>query len=148
MHCSLEDRTVRLSVGEFAGFSLGPKDSGGGPQGIWRAQLGQHWHNELKQRTLTAAPGAQFEIGIDGRLTHRGWTVALSGRIDQLAGDTLREIKSVSRPLPAGGNRPPHRLPGLFPPARHLPRPVSNFALVTWLKSLVTCAASRRTGLR
>ena len=101
MHFSLETRTVSLSVGEFAGFSLGPSDSGGGPQGIWRAQLGQHWHNELQQRTLAEAPAAQFEVVIDGRITHRGWTFALNGRIDQLVGDTLREIKSVMRPLPA-----------------------------------------------
>jgi hypothetical protein len=101
MQFSLEQRTVSLSVGEFAGFSLGPKDSGGSPQGLWRAQLGQHWHNELKQRTLTEAPEARFEIAIDGRLMHRGWTFVLNGRIDQLVGDTLREIKSVMRPLPA-----------------------------------------------
>lgn len=101
MHFSLETRTVSLSVGEFAGFSLGPSDSGGGPQGIWRAQLGQHWHNELQKRTLAEAPAAQFEVVIDGRITHRGWTFALNGRIDQLVGDTLREIKSVMRPLPA-----------------------------------------------
>ncbi len=101
MHFSLETRTVSLSVGEFAGFSLGPSDSGGGPQGIWRAQLGQHWHNELQKRTLAEAPAAQFEVAIDGRIAHRGWTFALNGRIDQLVGDTLREIKSVMRPLPA-----------------------------------------------
>lgn len=101
MNFSLENRTVSLSVGEFAGFSLGPHDAGGGPPGIWRAQLGQHWHNELQKRTLAKAPAAQFEVVIDGRLVHRGWTFTLSGRIDQLVGDTLREIKSVTRPLPA-----------------------------------------------
>ncbi len=101
MHYSLETRTVSLSVGEFAGFSLGPADSGGGPQGIWRTQLGQHWHHELQKRTLAEAPAARFEVAIDGRLTHRGWTFVLNGRIDQLIGDTLREVKSVMRPLPA-----------------------------------------------
>jgi DNA excision repair protein ERCC-2 len=101
MHFSLETRTVSLSVGEFAGFSLGPSDSGGGSQGIWRAQLGQHWHNELQKRTLAETPAAQFEVVIDGRITHRGWTFELNGRIDQVVGDTLREIKSVMRPLPA-----------------------------------------------
>lgn len=100
MHFSLEHRTVSLSVGEFANFALGPHESGGGPQGLWRAQLGQHWHNELQKRTLAEAPAAQFEVVIDGRLTHRGWTFHLNGRIDQLVGDTLREIKSVIRPLP------------------------------------------------
>ncbi len=101
MHYSLETRTVSLSVGEFAGFSLGPADSGGGPQGIWRAQLGQHWHNELQKRTLAEVPAARFEIAIDGRLMHRGWTFHLAGRIDQVVGGTLREVKSVMRPLPA-----------------------------------------------
>ena len=108
MNFSLENRTVSLSVGEFAGFSLGPSDSGGGPQGIWRAQLGQHWHNELRARTekeFTAEgalrPDVLFEVVIDGRITHRGWNFVLTGRIDQLVGDTLREIKSVMRPLPA-----------------------------------------------
>jgi len=113
MHFSLENKTVSLSVGEFAGFTLGPHEAGGGPQGIWRAQLGQHWHNELQKRTLTESSAAQFEVGIDGRLTHRGWTFALNGRIDQLLpesplerggpedrGVLLREIKSVMRPLP------------------------------------------------
>ncbi len=113
MNFSLENRTASLSVGEFAGFHLGPSDSGGGPQGLWRAQLGQHWHNELQKRTTAESPDAKFEVVIDGRLTHRGWTFTLTGRIDQLlpspapnvrntniAGDTLREIKSVMRPLP------------------------------------------------
>lgn len=134
MHFSLEHRTVSLSVGEFANFALGPHESGGGPQGLWRAQLGQHWHNELRVRTEkefsvggTLRPDVQFEVVIDGRLTHRGWTFHLNGRIDQLlpldcragspdpaslggvgdpalpkeSGALLREIKSVTRPLPA-----------------------------------------------
>ncbi len=108
MDFSLENRTASLSVGEFAGFSLGPSDSGGGPHGIWRAQLGQHWHNELRTRTEkeftvggALRPDVHFEVVIEGRLVHRGWTFALNGRIDQLVGDTLREIKSVMRPLPA-----------------------------------------------
>ncbi|HWA29231.1 MAG TPA: helicase C-terminal domain-containing protein [Lacunisphaera sp.] len=111
MHFSLENRTASLSVGEFAGFSLGPSESGGGPQGLWRAQLGQHWHNELQRRTLADSPKARFEVVIDGRLIHRGWTFTLTGRIDQQIavpsdgpgkeGLLLREIKSVMRPLPA-----------------------------------------------
>ena len=101
MHFSLETRTISLSVGEFASFSLGPQEAGGGPQGLWRAQLGQHWHNELQKRTLTESTDARFEIPIEGRLTHRGWTFALNGRIDQQIGTVLREIKSVTRPLPA-----------------------------------------------
>jgi DNA excision repair protein ERCC-2 len=109
MQFSLEAKTVSLGIGEFSAFSLGPQESGGGGQGIWRAQLGQHWHNELRSRTEKefTVDGAirsdvQFEVVVEGRLVHRGWTFELSGRIDQLIGDTLREIKSVMRPLPIG----------------------------------------------
>jgi len=108
MHFSLETRTVSLSVGEFAGFSLGPQESSGGPQGLWRAQLGQHWHTELQRRTTeensedgVLRPDVQFEVPIQGRLTHRGWHFDLQGRIDQVVGPALREVKSVTRPLPA-----------------------------------------------
>ncbi len=105
MEFDLDQRTASLSVGEFADFSTGPRDSGGGSGGIWRAQLGTHWHNELRQRTASEEPQASFEVPITGTLWHRGWTISLTGRIDQLvprAGElVLREIKTVTRPLPA-----------------------------------------------
>ena len=106
MDFSLDARTASLSVGEFSNFTLGPHDAGGGTSGLWRAQLGTHWHNELRaQATADHAAAAEFEIAIAGRIFHRGWTLALTGRIDQLirATDllTLREIKTVTRPLPA-----------------------------------------------
>src|SRR5688572_29543307 len=103
----LEKRTAALSVGEFAGFSLGPRDAGGGGSaGIWRAQLGTHWHNELRTRAITEhATAVEFEIPITGQVFHHGWTLTLTGRIDQLVRNdnviTLREIKSVTRELPA-----------------------------------------------
>ena len=103
----LEKRSASLSVGEFAGFSLGPREAGaGGSAGIWRAQLGTHWHNELRTRTIAEyAAAAEFEIPITGQVFHRGWTLTLTGRIDQLVRRedtiTLREIKSVTRSLPA-----------------------------------------------
>ncbi|HEY8993820.1 MAG TPA: helicase C-terminal domain-containing protein [Lacunisphaera sp.] len=121
MHFSLEDRSISLSVGEFADFSLGPRDSGGGPQGLWRAQLGQHWHNELRARTEkefavggAIRPDVQFEVPINGRLIHRGWTFVLQGRIDQQIGPLLREIKSVTRPLPADETALRTDYPGYF----------------------------------
>ena len=100
MQFSLESRTASLSVGEFADFSPGPHETGGGAQGLWRAQLGQHWHNELRARTQATEASARFEIPLEGRLVYRGWTIALAGRIDQWIGPTLREIKTVTRPLP------------------------------------------------
>ncbi len=108
MQFSLANRTASLSVGEFSDFSLGPRESGGGSAGLWRAQLGQHWHDELRAQTERAnqvegalRPDVGFELPIEGRLVHRGWTLSLGGRIDQLVGSTLREIKTVTRPLPA-----------------------------------------------
>ncbi len=129
----LDQRTVALGVGEFSAFALGPRESGeGGGAGIWRAHLGTHWHNELRQRAIAEhAAAAEFEIPIAGQIFHRGWRFTLNGRIDQLirptaghetmllgaadsAGEArrhegrgahaptvLREIKSVTRELPA-----------------------------------------------
>lgn len=104
MHFDLDARTVALSAGELAAFSLGPRASAGGAGGLWRAQLGQHWHNELRRRAGHDA-GVRFEVAIDGKHEWRGWTFQLGGRIDQLVerdgAVTLREIKTVTRPLPA-----------------------------------------------
>ena len=103
----LDARTAALSVGEFAAFSLGPREAfGTGGAGVWRAQLGTHWHNELRSRaTAEHAAAAEFEIPITGRIVHRGWTLTLAGRIDQIIRTaravTLREIKTVTIALPA-----------------------------------------------
>src|SRR6188768_2513022 len=55
-----------------------------------RAQLGQHWHNELQKRTTeefsvggALSPDVRFEVVIAGTLIHRGWNFVLNGRIDQ-----------------------------------------------------------------
>lgn len=120
MQFDLDQRTASLSVGEFAEFTLGPHDSGGGPQGIWRAQLGTHWHNELRSQAAAENPAASFEVVIAGRVAHRGWTLTLTGRIDQKlpaptgTGLTLREIKTVMRPLPADEAELRADYPGYF----------------------------------
>ena len=105
MEFSLDHRTASLSVGEFADFSVGPHDAGSGSQGLWRAQLGTQWHQELRRQTALEVPEATFEVAITGRVFHAGWTLALTGRIDQWVprpdgGTTLREIKTVTRALP------------------------------------------------
>ncbi len=101
----LDQRTASLSVGEFASFITGPRDASGGPQGVWRAQLGTHWHNQLRARATDESPATEFEIPLTGRIAHHGWTLTLTGRIDQLLRTdtslTLREIKTVTRELPA-----------------------------------------------
>src|SRR3954469_21277680 len=105
MEFSLEQRTARLGVGEFAGFTLGPREGGDGQGGLWRAQLGTHWHQQLRGQTAADHPAAEFEVVIEGRIFHRGWTLTFAGRIDQLLRTpglvTLREIKTVTQPLPA-----------------------------------------------
>jgi Rad3-related DNA helicase len=108
MEFSLEKKTANLSVGDFASFTLGPQSAGGGPQGIERAQLGQQWHHTLRRQVEqeftiagTLRADVQFETAISGQLVHRGWTFLLAGRIDQIIGRTLREIKSVTQHLPA-----------------------------------------------
>ena len=114
----LDQRTANLSVGEFADFTLGPRDASGGPPGLWRAQLGTQWHRQLRERTAAEHAEAEFEIAIDGRVFHRGWTLTLTGRIDQLVPAathlTLREIKTVIRPLPADESELRAEYPGYF----------------------------------
>lgn len=108
MDFDLEQRTASLSVGELSDFTLGPRDASGGSGGLWRAQIGTHWHNRLREQTSAENATAQFEIPISGKVVHHGWTITLTGRIDQLipateaAPLTLREIKTVTRAIPAG----------------------------------------------
>lgn len=105
MEFDLEQRTASFSVGEFSSFSLGPQSSRSTMQsGIWRAQLGTQWHNELRQQVCSERHDAEFEVTIKGQIVHRGWTLSFHGRIDQLLPDPqrtlLREIKTVTRALP------------------------------------------------
>lgn len=119
MTFDLDQRTAALSVGELADFALGPRDATGGPQGVWRAQLGTRWHNELRARAAAEhAAAVTFEIPIAGRIFHHGWTLTLTGRIDQVLQSgpavTLREIKTVTRALPADESELRALHPGYF----------------------------------
>jgi len=106
MEFDLDQRRVVMSVGEFSRFTFGPHDPGEGMHGIWRAQLGTQWHQELRSRVAAENPSATFEAVIEGEFVHQGWRIALNGRIDQIIPEAnalvLREIKTVMRPLPAG----------------------------------------------
>ena len=107
MDFDLDQRTASLSIGEFSAFIVGPRESGDDSQGVWRAQLGTRWHQELRANASIATPAATFEIPVTGRVFHAGWTLTLTGRIDQLLPATastptiLREIKTTLRSLPA-----------------------------------------------
>lgn len=105
MILDFDKRSAALGVGDFSDFTLGPRGTVGIGGGLWRAQLGSHWHRQLQKRTLAESPAAEFELPVSGRLFHRGWTITLNGRMDQrLKLDALivhREIKTVLRTLPA-----------------------------------------------
>jgi Rad3-related DNA helicase len=94
-------------VGEFASFAIGPREGGPGAAGPWRALLGQHWHNELRNRARQEDATTEFEVPVDETVTHRGWKLMLTGRIDQRVPgregrpDLLREIKTITRDVPA-----------------------------------------------
>jgi len=101
MRIDAASRSVALGVGELAAFSPYPRPGAGGLSGLWRAQAGQRWHADLQR----GEPDFQAEAPIAGSLRWRGWTLELSGRIDQLrdtetGGVEAREIKTVAQPLP------------------------------------------------
>ncbi len=104
MEFNLAARTAQLGVGEFSDFTLGPREGSGGGAGLWRAQLGTHWHQMLRVQTAGEHADAEFEVHVVGSIVQRGWTFTFTGRIDQLlrspAGVLLREIKTVTHPLP------------------------------------------------
>lgn len=141
MEFSLDARSARLSVGEFSDFTLGPRDSGsGGQQGIWRAQLGTYWHQQLRaQATAEHGPAAEFEITVEGRIFHRGWTLTLNGRIDQLLRSPPPKKCHVLRDtLSASFEGSPQNkchvirdtLPGSPPAAEPKPRPAPGPSLL------------------
>jgi Rad3-related DNA helicase len=114
----LDQRRIELSVGDLSDFTVGPRGSAGGAGGLWRAQLGTHWHRELRAQALSEGADADFEVPAAGEIARRGWVVALSGRIDQVVraagGTVLREIKTVTRPLPAAESELRADYPGYF----------------------------------
>jgi Rad3-related DNA helicase len=105
MHVSIHERTIALNAREFAEFTTGPGAGGFGRMELWRAQLGQVWHETLRQQLAAIDPAARFEAPIDATVPWRGWRVKLSGRVDQVVvregAAVVREVKTVMQPLPA-----------------------------------------------
>jgi DNA excision repair protein ERCC-2 len=102
----LELRRAEMSVGQFSDFAIGPRGSLGGTGGLWRAQIGSRWHREIRAQAESEGADAAYEVVVSGELARKGWRIALAGRIDQMVqtadGAVLRELKTVTRPLPAG----------------------------------------------
>jgi Rad3-related DNA helicase len=111
----LDLRRARLGVGDLSDFSIGPQGSAGAGGGLWRAQLGTQWHNELREQVLSEGADADFDVQVEGEIARKGWIIALGGRIDQVVRrggvSVLREIKTVSRALPV----PEHELRADYP---------------------------------
>ncbi len=106
MEIDAQNRLVSLSVGEFARFSPYAQRSDSMGFGNWRAAAGQQWHQEIQRQ----APDKGFdnERPIKGDILWRGWTLQLTGRIDQIRSSPdricLREIKTVTTELPIDSN--------------------------------------------
>ncbi len=110
MEIDLENCAVSLSVRELAEFNLGPTDGGSGFQGLWRAEAGSAWHNEIQGRASSEFPNAEAmaEVSLSVTWIHQRWTLHLQGRIDQLILETgkalVREIKTIRSGLPMDAN--------------------------------------------
>ncbi len=112
-----------MSVGEFAAFSLGPSGLRTHPGGRWRMEVGSQWHQTLQAQLETEIldqpdTEARFEVPIEGILRLDRWSLALSGRIDQvlIQPDTIifREIKSIRQPLPTDEHALEEAFPSYF----------------------------------
>ncbi|MEM9226897.1 MAG: hypothetical protein AAGA45_02925, partial [Verrucomicrobiota bacterium] len=101
-----EERRANLSVTELANFTLGPVARSGRGRELWRMQAGQAWHQSIQKTDTAANPNSQAEVTLRGIWNHAGWSLHLHGRIDQVIETEtaweLREIKTVSEPLPLG----------------------------------------------
>ncbi len=102
MEIDASEKRATMSVGEFASFSPYPKREASKGFGMWRAAVGQQWHQEVQSRA--DSEGFENEQSISGEIKWHGWTLLLKGRIDQIRihkGQLhAREIKTVSANLP------------------------------------------------
>jgi Rad3-related DNA helicase len=118
MLLSVADRTIELSAREFAAFTSGPAGMGSGRPGPQRAELGQVWHAELRERLAAKDPEARFEVALAALVHRGGWALRVSGRIDQVVrrgpSVVVREVKTVLRPLPVSAGDLRAEFPGHF----------------------------------
>jgi len=104
MQLAAAERKVTVSVREFAEFRTAASDKRMSREGYWRAQLGNTWHQKLREQVTQRNPETQFEVPIETHCRHAGWTFRMRGRIDQLLAASehikLCEIKTLSLALP------------------------------------------------
>ncbi|SVD98869.1 uncharacterized protein METZ01_LOCUS451723, partial [marine metagenome] len=118
MEIAAEERRVKLSVREFSEFRIGPRLHLHAPSGLWRARLGQEWHETLRKTTSQHLPHACFEKVVRGFLQAGGWTFEMEGRIDQIVEEKthirVTEIKTITTTLPADEKELRRRYPHYF----------------------------------
>ncbi len=123
MDIDFDSRLIRIAAGELSQFRLGPREGGGAREGRWRMELGSFWHVRLQDEESAAAekegaPAPRFEVPVSGKLLRAGWTVEVSGRIDQIVmrsgAPVIREVKTVPHPLPLPEEALAARYPDYF----------------------------------
>ncbi len=120
MKIDLLNRTVKTSAREFAEFKIGPSDSGGASFNLWRAKVGQQWHQELRNEieTQSTCSNINFEYQLSGNYIHENWRYEIQGRIDQIEtlddNIILKEIKTVSKALPCENEILSRQYPAYF----------------------------------
>jgi len=123
MDIDFDSRLIRIAAGELSQFRLGPREGGGSREGRWRMELGSFWHVRLQDEESAAAQKSgeiapRFEVPVSGKLLRAGWTVEVSGRIDQIVtragAPVIREVKTVPHPLPLPEEALAARYPDYF----------------------------------
>ena len=92
--------TLRLSVHDLLDREIGRSLGFANRGGFERLWLGQAIHSSYQEEALERDPSYQREVSLRHTLTHRGWNVEVTGRIDGLRRDEtgllwVEEIKSV-----------------------------------------------------
>jgi DNA excision repair protein ERCC-2 len=97
-----ENRSLELSVGDLIDSSLARHLGFANRGGHERKWLGQAIHSRYQEQSLHQDPTYQREVSVSTELAHRGWKVAVQGRIDGLRKEedgtvVVEEIKSIRR---------------------------------------------------
>lgn len=118
MRISLAEQIIELNGREFADFNLGPIAGRTVRFDPERAQVGQLWHAEMRDRMVATNAEAKFEVPFEHAVQWKGWQFSLTGRIDQLVtvdgATVVREIKTVLRALPVPADELAADLPEYF----------------------------------
>lgn len=104
MEIDVVQQQAHMSVGAFARFQTSTRRDTTGQQSLWRAKVGQKWHQTIQTQSEQANEGFSSETTVSGIIQWKHWSIHLNGRIDQCKSSPtatfIREIKTVNRRLP------------------------------------------------